>query len=885
MGETPFWRRYLRLWGSDPAADVEDELGFHLSMRVEDLIRQGRAPAEARAQAEREFGDVQRIRGEMNEIGRKRLKREGRAEWWGSVRQDLRFALRTARRSPGFAAVAILTLALGIGATTAIFTVVRQVLLRDLPFADPDRLVAAWAADPGHDQPHGMLAVPEFEEWRAQGAAFAGMAAYSALPTGLTLAEGGEPVRLRTAYVSADFFSTLGLHARVGRVILPAEHVPGRDRVVVLSYGLWRSRFGGDPGIVGRTLRLNDEPFTVVGVLPPDARFPGGDTEAWTPLTVVPESGIPRVWGVRWLNVVARLRPGVTVERARSDLAMVARRLEAEHRESNEGWSGATLVSLRDDIVGGVRGRLLVIFGAVLLVLVLACVNLANLVLARSSLRMRELSIRSALGAGRARLARQLLTESVVLALVGGALGVALAWWGAGALLALDADWQRLAGPVRMDWMVLAFALLLSALTGLGFGLIPATQRLEGIAETLRESARGTSAGARAHTLRSTLVALEVGLAVVLVAGAALLAESFVRLSRVELGFDADHTLYARITIPSSRYPTAEQYLPVAERMLAAVGRVPGVTEAAEIKDAPLRGAGERSYFEVPAHPARSADEQPVASYLPVSPGYFRTMGIPLKAGRDLTPQDGDEAAAGVVVSETLARSNWPTGAVGEEIVVGKTRARVVGVVGDARYTKVDDAATPVVYLPQRLMTRIIVTIVARTPGDPAVLLPAVRAAIRSVEPDQPITEIGTMRAAVSQALAAPRFLTLLVGLFGVLALVLATVGVYGVVAYVVGRRTNEIGIRMALGAGSREIVAWTLRTGMAPVLVGLASGLVAALALSGVLAAQLYEVSPGDPAILAAVTALLAGVSLLASGVPALRAARLDPVEALREP
>lgn len=802
----------------------------------------------------------------------------------GELRQDLAYALRAALKTPGFTAVVIVTLALGVGATTAIFSVVRGVLLRELPFAAPDRLVRVWMANPARNEMRGALSVPDFEDWQRLATAFDGMAAYSTLPTGLALVDGGEPVRLRTAYISADFFSTLGVTALAGRTILPAEHVPGRDRVVVLSHRVWSARYGAAPDVVGRTLRLNDEPYTVVGVLPPEVRFPERDTEIWVPFSVVPASGVPRTRGVRWLEVVARLAPGVTPDRARSDLAAIAGRLEGEYGDSNAGWRAATVVPLRDELLGNSRGRVLVLFGAALLTLALACVNVANLVLARSSRRARELALRTALGAGRGRLARQVLTESVALALTGGALGVGLAMWGVGALGTLIEPWLPAVGEIRIDASVLVFALAVSALTGVVFGLIPVIGRRADVAGALRESGRGNTGGGRSHAVRRALVALEVALAMMLVIGAGLLVKSFARLNQVALGFDAEHTVYVRMTLPASRYANSTTYLPVARRMLEQVRLVPGVIAAAEAKDGPMRAAGEPSTFAIPARASDPAAAEPRANFLPVSDGFLRALGIRLEAGRDLSEQDDDTAAAGAVMSAALARRHWPgRSPIGEEIELQGRRLRIVGVAADVRYTSVQAEPVPIVYVPQQVMTRRIITVMARTAGDPARLLPAIRDAIRSVDRDQPITEMGTMRDAIGDAVAAPRVLTLLVGLFGAVALMLAAIGVYGVVAYVVGQRTNEIGIRLALGARSRDIVGWTLRTGLMPALVGLAAGGVGAMVLSRLLGAQLYDVSPRDPVVFAAVPLVLLLVALLASGVPARRAARVDPAVALR--
>ena len=856
--------------------DFDDELQFHVERQTAENVRRGMSAADARTAALRAFGGVQRYKEEIGDAHGFHLLDQ--------LRQDLAYAARAARRSPGFTVVVVLTLALGVGATTAIFSVVSGVLLRELPFGSPDRLVRLWLANPVRNEARSPISIPDLDDWRRLGHSFDHVSAYSTLPTGLALVDGGEPLRLKTAFVAADFFETLGVSALVGRTILPSEHVDGRDRVVVLSHRFWSARYGSARDIVGRSLRLNDEPYTVVGVMPATFRFPDRDTDVWVPISVVPASGIPRTRAVRWLEPIARLAPGVTPAGAQSELSVITDRLASEYGDTNAGWTRATLIPLRDAILGSSRSRVWILFGAVVLTLVLACVNVANLVLARASRRSRELALRTALGAGRARLARQLFTESVALSLAGGVLGVVLATWGVRALVTLIGPWLPAVGDVQVDGTVLAFALGVSALTGLVFGLIPVMGDRRNVASTLRESGRGNTGAAGAHTLRRALVALEVGLAMMLVVGAGLLVKSFSRLSSVSLGFDADRTVYARVTIAASRYATPSEYLPVADRMLAQVRELPGVTAAALAKDGPMRAGGEPSTFAIPAQTASASSAEPRANFLPSSDGIVRALGVRLLAGRDLIEQDGDSGAIGVVVSAGLAHKYWPERSpVGEEIEYAGRRMRIVGVAGDARYTSVQGDPTPMVYVPNKVVTRRIFTVIAKTTGDPALLLPAIREAIRTVERDQPITEIGTVRDAVGGALAAPRVLTLLVGAFGVVALLLAAIGVYGVVAYVVGQRTNEIGIRIALGAKSADIVQWTLKTGLTPALVGLAAGTVAALALSRWLGAQLYEVSPTDPVVFAGVGIVLVVVAILASGVPARRAARVDPAIALR--
>ena len=858
--------------------EMDAEMRFHLEMQAARHERSGASPDEARRRALLEFGGVERFR----ERGRQERGVAGAAD----LQRDVAYALRGARRSPGFTAIVVLTLALGIGATTSIFSVVRDVLLRDLPFAEPERLVRAWVADPTREEAHGPLSIPDLADWRTGNVAFTDLAGYSTLPTGLTLTDEGEPVRLATAYVSESFFSTLGVQAAAGRVILPDEHQPGRERVIVLSYRLWQGRFGGDPALIGRTLRLNDAPFIVVGVLPADVRYPDSEIDLWTPLEVVPATGVPRVRGVRWIQVVGRLRPGVTVDRGREDLAAVAGRLANEFGDSNAGWTDATVVPLRDDLVGSARPRLLVLFGAVVLVLLLACTNIANLVLARGWHRRREVALRAALGANRGRLVRQALIENLVLALAGGLLGVALAWTGTGVLAAYAGEWLPRSGEVRPDGLVIAFGLLLSLLCGLGFGLAPALQRLHDIEPALRAGGRGAVGDGRAGSIRRILIGVEVAIAVILVAGAALLGRSFAQLSKVDLGFDADRIAFAKITIPASRYPTSATYMPAAAQMLERVRAIPGVASAAVVKDVPLLGFGEQMEFAIPARGEQPGGQEPVAQIIPVSREFFRTMGIPLLGGADLSSDISDSAAFEVVINEAAARRYWPDlNPVGEELQMGQASLTIAGVAEDVRYATVDTAPAPAIYVPTRLMTRRVLTFVVRArPGqDPAALVPAMRAAIRAVDRDQPFTRIGTMGEVVGEAVAAPRFLTMLVGAFGGLAMLLAAIGVYGVVSFLVGQRTNEIGVRLALGAQPRDVAAWALRTGMVPVLAGVAIGTASALAIARGLDSQLYQVSATDPLVFASVAGVLIAVSLLASAIPAIRAARFAPTVALR--
>jgi predicted permease len=671
------------------------------------------------------------------------------------------------------------------------------------------------------------------------------------------------------------------------RFILPEEHREGGpNQVVVLSHGLWQTRYGGDSSLIGRTIQLDATPFTVVGVMDPEVRFPMQDVEAWAPISIVHANSIPRFRFVRWWNVIGRLKPGVTLERAQTEMNTIAARLEKQYADANAGWGETRIESLRENIVGDVRTGLLVLFGAVGLVLLIACVNVANLLLARGSTRAREIAVRSALGAGRARLVRQLLTESVLLAVVGGALGVLIAWRGVDALVRLSGSYLPRAADVEVDGAVLAFAFGLSVVTGIAFGLLPALRtsatNLSGI---MKDSGRGSTAGSRTNRVRSTLIAAEVALAMVLVVGAGLMLRSFNALTRVDTGFDAENTVVARVVMLNDGAYAERNWFQIYQRMLEAVRAIPGVESAAASKNVPLRGRGEGYGFTLPDRPAPKPGEEPVAETYPTGPGYFKTMGIPLLAGRDLSEQDTDSAPPVAVVSQAMAGRFWPNeSAVGKRINIGTRSVEIVGIVGDVRFASVDSVPGPVMYLPQQQMRRVVYAIVARTSGDPASIVPAMRAAIRSVDKDQPITEIVTMRQVLADAVAAPRFLTILITFFGVLALTLAVVGLYGVVSYNVSTRIREMGVRLALGASGGRVAALVVRRSLIVVGIGLLVGVAGSVGLTRLLNTLLFGVAAGDVATYAAAVALLTTAALFASLLPARRAASVHPSEVLRE-
>ncbi|HYH79786.1 MAG TPA: ABC transporter permease [Longimicrobium sp.] len=800
--------------------------------------------------------------------------------------QDVRYAARALRRSPGFTLVAVLTLGLGIGLNTAIFSVVNGVLLRPLPYRDPGALVRLHHVHPEEAPDGGVFSPQDFDDLKAGARGFQSLASYlyDAGDAGLSLTSGGEPEIVAGVFVSPEFFSVLGVSAARGRTLRPEENVPGADRSVVLSDAFWRARFNADPGVVGRSVTLDAKPFTVVGVMPPRFAFPAREVQAWVPVSLIGEDDIPRERGLRWLDVVGRLAPGTTPEAAAGSANAVLSRLATEHPGSNEGWSRARLETLRNSVVGPVRPALLVLLGTVMMVLLVACANLANLLLARASARERELAVRTALGAGRGRLVRQMLTESVVLALAGGGVGLVLARLGVPALLAVSAGTIPRAGEVGLDARVAAFALLLSLLTVVLFGLVPAVRAARGVtAETLRDGGRGGTARRGGH-IRDALVLGQSAVAMVLLVGAGLLINSFWRLVTVDPGFRPEKVLAATFSIPI-RYDTPAKMAAYRDEVLRRVGEIPGVAAVGAAKTQPLRGGGEPMEFTIPGRSGEAAVLKPKSGVFVVSPGYFDALGIPLVRGRVFTARDDVRGAPlVVVVNQAAARRYWPgADPVGQTVRVRATPITVAGVVGDVRNDGLAASADPAVYLPFGMAPRASTQLFVRTSGDPGAAASAVRGAIRAADPLQPIAAIRPLRSAMAETVAQPRFFTLVLGLFGGLAVLLAALGLYGVVAYSVTRRTGEIGIRMALGARARDVVGMVVRRAAVPTLAGIALGAAAAWMLSRLMASMLFQVRPTDPATFAAAALLLAGVGLLASWLPARRAARIEPSSALR--
>lgn len=867
-------------------AEVDEELQFHLDARTEDLMARGLLSEAARVQAQGEFGDLEDARRVLRDLDRQTEAAARRRDFMGDLKQDLTVALRTFRAAPVFAATAILTLALGIGANTAIFSVVRGVLLRPLPFPHPEELFRVWSANRTAGIFEGAVSPLDLDDWRAQcrrqrvladigGYWFDGSSAIDL--TGM-----GDPQSLSVAFVTPGFFTTLGVQAVVGRLPREDEMVRGGpDRVAVLTYGFWQRRLGAARSALGSTLTLDGKPYVVLGVLPPGFGFPSERAEIFVPYSTIPDDMIPRLREVRILSVIARGRPGVTREAAAAELDTIAARLARQYPE-DASRDSTTVAPLRETITRPIRRGLLVLLGAAAFLLLVACVNVASLLLARATVRGREIAIRAALGAGRGRIVRQLLTESLLLALAGGAAGLAVATGGVRLLLALSAGQLPRSSEVRLDGAVLAFALGATLLTGLLFGLVPALRAsaasLEG---TLREGSRGL-VGKDAQRFRSGLVIAEVALAVMLVVGAGLMTRSFVSLLQVDVGFRPDHLLAVNFTISPSRQP---KYALFYQRVIERVRKVPGLLSVGAVKDAPFQGDGERNVFTLPGQRVPPGEDPPAVSDLHVSDGYFRTIGARMVAGREFTPGDTATAPLVVVVNEALARRFFPhEEAVGKELIIlNNRRASIVGVVHDIRQSAVNEAAKPTIYLDVQQDARIKVTLVARTAGEPLAMVPAIREAIWSLDRSQPITSISTFDDILSQAVARPRLLTSLLGAFGGLGLLLAALGLYGVLTYLVNQRQREIGVRLALGASPAGVLAMVVRRGLGLTAAGLIVGLIGAFALGRSLTGVLYGVEPSDPSTFAAVAVLLLGVAVFASWLPARRAAEVSPAVLLR--
>jgi len=860
--------------------ELDEEMRFHLEMKARANRQAGLAADEAAYAARRDFGNPT-------------LLKEASREAWGwasleTLAQDLRYALRTLRKNPGFTAVAVLTLALGIGANTAIFSVVDAVLLRPLPFKEPERLVMIWKSNPQRGIPYMFASPPEFADWREQNRAFEGISAFTLAD--LNLAGGAEPERVHGVRVSANLFSLLGAEPTLGRAFRAEEDQPAGPRAVVLAHSLWQRLFGGSPRVLGETLALDGETHTVIGVMPRGFQFPPPialegiasplPAELWVPLRLHPD---PTARGAHYLSVIGRIRGGISPATAQSDMTAIARRLAQEYPRTNAGWDIA-VVPLTEQVFGKVRPALVALLGAVGFVLLIACANVANLMLARGAARQREMGIRAALGAGRGRLVRQLLTESALLALLGGVAGLLLSRWAVPLVTALGPAGIPRLEEVRADWALLGFALAVTALAVLLFGLAPALEasRPQRLAEGF--GGRGSGASPAPHRLRRALVAAELALSLILLVGAGLLFQSFLRLRSVPLGFQPENVVTLSVRLPQATYREDQQRVRFFDEMHRRIAALPGVRSAGFINTIPLGSDRQGTVFVVEGRPAPPPGQENRANFSLVSHDYFRAMGIALVRGRLFTAGDAAGTEPVVLVSETLVRHYFPNeDPVGRRLILAGPR-RIVGVVADERHDSLEAGFRPNLYLPyaQAPGARSL-TLVLRSGGDPALLVPAVRAQLRELDPGLPLYDVRTMNQVLTVAAAQPRLQTCLFLVFAGIALALAVVGVYGVVSYSVTERFHEIGVRMALGARAPEIFGMIVRQVMRLALAGITAGLAGAFLLTRYVSALLFEVSAADPLTFAAVPLILAVTALSACCVPARRATKVDPMEALR--
>jgi putative ABC transport system permease protein len=877
----PFIPRLTSLWRNlfhKDRVDQEftEEIQAYLDMLTEAKLRQGLSPQEARRNALLELGGVEQVEERVREI---RMGQFIETAW-----RDVRLGVRTLVHSPIFSVVTVLSLALGIGANTAIFSVVNGLLLQPLPYPEPEQIVHVWHTPPQQSFP-GMnkfsVSPANYVDWKAQSSTFEQMAVYTY--TGLSLSTSNNPLPLTGAAVSSDFFSVLRSQVMQGRAFTPDEEQPGRDQVVVIGHQLWQRAFGANPNIIGQTVNLNSRGFTVVGIMPAGFEFPQ-EADLWVPLAWDDEER--QVRSIHDYLVIARLKPNVSREQAQAEMSTISSRLEQQYPEDNKGW-GAVVIPLHEDLVGDIRTALLVLFCAVGFVLLIACANVANLMLARGANRQKEMAVRIALGAGRARLVRQLLTESVLLAVTGGVLGLLLAMVGSKMLVGLGSIPNS--DDIGIDTWALGFTLLVSLGAGILIGIVPALQSTRtSISETLKQGAGRTGGSVIKQHTRKALVISEVALSLVLLIGAGLMIRSFWKLQKVDPGFDTSNALTMSVFLTPTRYSEPQQRLAFVDQAIEQIRAVPGVVSVGTTSVIPLAGGGSTQPFSIEGRPTVAIAEQPMAQTRYISPDYFRAIAIPLRQGRFFSDHDRDNSVPVVIISETMARRFWPgENPIGRRLTPSfhaeEGAREIVGVVGDVKTSGLDVDSSAMMYLPFKQAPRPFISFVVRTASNPESLVQPVSQAIYSIDKAQALTDVQTMEQVLMESLSGRLFnMTLLLTFAGV-ALLLAAVGVYGVMNYTVTLRRRELGIRMALGAKRMDVLRLVLGQGLMLTLIGVGAGLISAYALTRLMASLLYGVTATDYLTFGSVSAVLIAVGLAASYVPARRATKVNPTIALR--
>jgi putative ABC transport system permease protein len=859
--------------------DLSEEVGSYVELLTEKNMKEGMNEEEARRAAMLEVGGIEQVKEEV------RSNRVGFSI--ETFFQDVRYGLRSFRKKPGFTVTAIVALALGIGANTAIFSVINGVLLRSLDYARPDRTVMIWERFAQHPEHQNVVSPANFLDWQKSTRSFEKVAAVWDVRQNFT--GSGDPIEVHAQFVTAGFFPTLGVQPLIGRWFTEDEDRSGANLVAVMSHKLWQDRFGGNTSVLGQQVTISGRLFTIIGVMPPGFHFLDDQVQVWRPIAFDQAQDYRKTSG-RFLKCVGRLAPGVTLEQAQSELNVIARQLEQQYPTYNTSW-GVSLTPIREQIVGDVRPILLVLLAAVAFVLLIACANVANLLLARAASRQRELALRAALGATRIRLMRQLLTESVLLALSGGVVGIALAYWGVQLLKTFGPDNIPRLHEISIDPRVLLFSFAISLLTGVAFGLVPAFQAsCADMSDALKEGARGSTAGRGA--LRNVFVVAEVSLALVLLIGAGLMIRSFIRLHRVKPGFESDRVLTMRVQLPGAKYKEDQQRLAFFKKAQERLAALPGVKSVGAINFLPLTGMASNTSFNIAGRPEAPPGQAPGTEVRVISGAYFAAMGIPLLKGRLFDEHDGPDSRV-TVINETMARTYFPNeDPIGKQLAIswappepGKPQPvdEIVGVVGDTRETALERDPQPAVYWPLDRESYQFMTLIIRSAIDPTQLVATVQREIRAIDPDQPVADVRTLDAVVAKSIARPRFDTMLLGIFAAVALVLASVGLYGVMNYSATQRTQEIGIRMALGAKPGDILRLVVGHGMKLTAAGIVIGVIASLALTRVMSNLLFGVTATDLPTFVGVSAVLTAVALLANYIPARRATRVNPVVALR--